>query len=127
MPLRLAARASDGVQGCHIVRTADLVRDGPVSGGRIFHKPIYPGEETLERGKTRGTDAKKPPPICPDLICSFALIFPGICYHNGVGCFESRLCGRGVFEHNFCVNKPFDGMEKLYSGPRSPTIVIKER
>ena len=76
MSLRMVFRTSNGVQGSHIVRTADLVCDGPVSGGRIFHKPIYPGEETLERGKTRGTDllcgkrgktrgtdTKEPPPI----------------------------------------------------------------
>ena len=67
MSLCLDFCARDGVQGGHPVRTADLVRDGPVSGGRIFHKPIYPGEETLERGKTRRTDAKEPPPICTDL------------------------------------------------------------
>ena len=45
MSLRLAARTSNGVQGGHIVRTADLVRDGLISGSCVLHKPLHPGEE----------------------------------------------------------------------------------
>ena len=45
MPLCLAVRASNGVQGSHSMRTADLVFDGHISGDRILHKPVYSGKE----------------------------------------------------------------------------------